>query len=263
MSILKPVSILFVVFILFSCVSKNKNKDILIPLSSNKIELTRSQNIINQTIVAHGGDLYSSAHYSFVFRNNTYEFKNDGNKYEYTRISGKGELTIKDVLKNGDLKRIIDGKLVKLSDREEPGIKGGINSVIYFATLPSKLSDKAVNSKYIESVIIKDKKYDVLEITFNKRGGGNDHDDEYYYWINKDTKKTDYLAYNYTVNKGGVRFRSSYNSRVVNGVTFQDYVNYEAAVGTPLKNLPALYEAEKLKELSRIKTENILDLSEK
>ena len=67
----------------------------------------------------------------------------------------------------------------------------------------------------------------------------------------------DYLAYNYKVNGGGVRFRSSYNRRNVGGIIFQDYINYKAEVGTPLKDLPTLYENDKLKEVSRIDTENV------
>ena len=251
MSILKSVPLLFLLFTLFSCGDKD--------LESSS--LSKSQKIINQSIEAHGGDLYGSAHYSFVFRGKTYQFKNDGNNYEYTKISTNGEETTHDVLTNNDFKRMIDGKLVDVSPKEIAAATGGINSVIYFACLPYKLNDNAVHSKYIESISIKDKEYDVIEVTFAKEGGGEDHDDEYYYWINKDTKKIDYLAYNYTVNDGGVRFRSAYNTRVIDGITFQDYINYGASVGTPLKDLPALYEAQKLEELSRVKTESVINLN--
>ncbi|WP_055448063.1 DUF6503 family protein [Lacinutrix mariniflava] len=265
MSVLKTISIFVCAFALFSCNNKEKNtkidslKEVITPTESNK--LTKSQIILNETISAHGGDLYNSAHYSFVFRDNTYQFKNDGSNYEYKKSSSTGDSIINDILTSGSLQRMINGKLIKLSAKEITSGTGAINSVIYFATLPYKLNDKAVNSKYIESIVIKDKSYDVLEITFNKEGGGEDHDDEFYYWINKDTKKIDYLAYSYKVNKGGVRFRSAYNTRVIDGITFQDYINYKAEVGTPLKALPALYEANTLKELSRIKTENIINLN--
>ena len=99
--------------------------------------------------------------------------------------------------------------------------------------------------------------YDVIEVTFKQEGGGKDFEDQYYYWINKKSHTMDYLAYNYKVNGGGVRFRSSYNRRNVGGIIFQDYINYKAEVGTPLKDLPTLYENDKLKEVSRIDTENV------
>ncbi|MEL0652472.1 DUF6503 family protein [Algibacter sp. TI.3.09] len=224
---------------------------------------SKAEVILNQAIEAHGGDLYNSANYSFVFRDNTYHFKNDNQNYEYTKISKKDNSITIDVLKNGKLYRTVNGDTVSLNEKQIKGATGGINSVIYFATLPHKLNDASVNKTYIGDITIKEKNYAVLGITFNQEGGGEDFDDQYRYWINTETKKIDYLAYNYSVNKGGVRFRASYNKRVVDGITFQDYTNYEAEVGTPLDQLPELFEAEKLKELSKIKTENIINLSTK
>ncbi|WP_055434612.1 DUF6503 family protein [Lacinutrix algicola] len=265
MTILKSFLISFCTISLLSCNTNNKNPEKIIVKetisASKKIELSKSQKIINEAITAHGGDLYNTAQYSFGFRNNIYQFKNAGSHYEYTKSSNKDNTVIFDVLKNGNFSRTVNGEAVKLSEKEIVSGTGAINSVIYFATLPYKLNDQAVNFKHIESTVIKNKDYHVIEVTFNKAGGGEDHDDEYYYWINKDTNKIDYLAYNYKVNKGGVRFRSAYNVRVVDGITFQDYINYKADVGTPLKDLPMLYEAEKLKELSTIKTENIINLN--
>lgn len=263
MSLLKPISFLVLVFLFFSCDEKQSKDENSAASPSEEIELTKSEKIINEAIEAHGGDLYASAHYAFIFRGRQFEFKNDGNNYEYTKTTKSGDSTTIDVLINGKPNRTINGKAIELTEKERTSGTSGINSVIYFATLPHKLNDKAVHSKYIESISIKDKNYDVIEITFDQAGGGEDHDDEYCYWINKETKKIDYLAYNYSVNDGGVRFRSAYNTRVVDGITFQDYVNYEAKVGTDLKDLPALYEAGKLKEISRIDTEKVVDLKGK
>ena len=69
------------------------------------------------------------------------------------------------------------------------------------------------------------------------------------------------MAYSYSVNDGGVRFRSAYNPRTIDGIRFQDYINWEAPVGTPLKDLPALFEKDKLKELSRIETVDVRNLN--
>lgn len=260
MTILQSVSTVFLGLFLFSCSNTAKVESTETPVSKERIELSKAQEILNEAIAAHGGELYRTAHYSFVFRGNTYQFKNEGSNYEYTKVTVKGDSTITDVLTNGDFKRMVNGIKMTLEDEAIAKGTGAINSVIYFATLPYKLNDEAVNVSYLDTVRIKNKNYDVLEITFNQEGGGEDHDDQYFYWVNKETKKIDYLAYNYKVNKGGVRFRSAYNKRVVDGITFQDYVNYKAEVGTPLKNLPALYEANELEELSKIETENVLNL---
>lgn len=220
----------------------------------------KAEKIIQETIQSHGGKLYDSAYYEFVFRGKTYRFKNEENHFLYEVESTKDGKTIVDVLDNGTFSRFVNDIPVELSEKEKASAIGAINSVIYFATLPHKLNDAAVNKKYVEETTIKGQKYDVIQITFKKEGGGKDFDDEYQYWIHQNTKKVDYLAYNYQVNGGGVRFRSAYNSRIVNGITFQDYINYKAEVGTPLKALPALYEAGKLEEISRIETQNVINL---
>ncbi|MFB9054846.1 DUF6503 family protein [Formosa undariae] len=267
MHILKLFLIVFSIGALTSCNSKNKKTETktvtenVASTQETSTSLSESEKIINETILAHGGDLYNTANYSFVFRKNTFQFKNNHSEYVYSKTYEKEGSEIIDVLDNGSFSRMINGKAVELSDKDIASGTGSINSVIYFTTLPYKLNDEAVNSKLMESTSIKGEQYETIQVTFNEDGGGEDHDDEYYYWINKNTKKIDYLAYNYSVNKGGVRFRTAFNKRVVDGITFQDYINYEAEVGTPLKDLPMLFEANKLKELSEIKTENVINLN--
>jgi len=228
--------------------------------NSNSTPLTPAEKILQKTVKAHGGTKYDKAHFSFTFRDKHYTFKNKNEQYVYSRTSEKDGKKTVDILENGNVKRMVDGVAIELSEKQKSGLSGGLNSVIYFATLPHKLQDKAVKKSHKGTTSIKGMTYDILEITFEQEGGGRDHDDVFHYWINQKNNVIDYLAYNYQVNGGGVRFRSAYNSRTVGGIIFQDYVNYKAAVGTPLADLPKLYEEGKLKELSRIETENVVKL---
>jgi hypothetical protein len=261
-------SLILAFFLVIACDSKEKStaqdtaSTVKIPQKETPKPLDKATMLVQETIKAHGGELYDQANYEFVFRDKKYSFKNNGSDYTYTVESTKDGSTTRDVLENGNFSRKVNNQSVTLSDKKRNSATGAVNSVIYFATLPHKLNDAAVNKKFVEETTIKGKKYDVLKVTFNEEGGGEDHEDEYHYWINQDTKKIDYLAYNYQVNGGGVRFRSAYNVRVVDGITFQDYINYKAEVGTPLKELPALYEKGSLKELSRIETEKVINLKQ-
>ncbi len=221
---------------------------------------SNADKIIMQAIEAHGGDLYSQAHYEFEFRGKTYRFHNDGDQYNYEVESEKDGRTIHDQLNNTAFVRTIDGQKVDLDTKKKNGASESLNSVIYFATLPYKLSDVAVNKSYVDRIQIKGTDYDMIQVTFDQEGGGKDYDDTYYYWINADNHRVDFLAYNYSVNGGGVRFRSAQNTRSVDGILFQDYINYKAEVGTPLGELPSLWEANKLTELSKILTENVRNL---
>lgn len=224
---------------------------------TNTIPMSKGEKIIAKAILAHGGSKYDQAHYSFVFRERGYIFRNRGKEYTYLMTSNKGNISRLDKLDNNGFSRRENGVELELSKKDKTRFGDGLNSVIYFATLPHKLQDRAVIKDYVGSATIKDKSYEVVEVRFREEGGGTDHDDTYYYWIDKENNLIDYLAYSYQVNKGGVRFRSAYNRRTVDGIVFQDYINYKAEVGTPLKDLPGLWEKDELKELSRIETEEI------
>jgi len=212
---------------------------------------------LSKAIKSHGGKNYETVHIGFTFRKKAYTFKNNGGAYEYTRTEDKDGQQIFDVLKNDGFKRSIAGKPQNLSDKDALKYENSLNSVIYFAQLPYKLDDPAVTQVAKGSTTIKGKAYQVVQVSFAKEGGGTDHDDTYYYWVNQSTNIIDYLAYNFHVNGGGVRFRSAFNPRKVGGLHFQDYVNYKAPVNTPLADLPAMYEKGALKELSKIELENI------
>lgn len=221
---------------------------------------TKAEKIIDAAIEAHGGSLYDEASYSFVFRKKSYTFHNNKSKYTYTvKHTEKGN-EIYDVLENGKLTRTLNGDLTDLSAKDYSKYKEALNSVIYFSTLPHKLNDKAVQKKYIGANIIEGMRYKIVKVTFGEEDGGKDFDDEFYYWISDTTNMVDYLAYSYATSGGGVRFRSAYNVRKVGGIYFQDYINWEAPVGTPLEQLPYFYEEGELKELSRILTEDIVHL---
>ncbi len=219
--------------------------------------LSDAEKVLNRTVEAHGGKRYDSANYSFVFRDKTYTFRNDGTNFRYSVTEEKDGSTTIDVLDNGQLTRTVNGTEVKLSAKDIAKYSESLNSVVYFATLPHKLLDPAVQLTLLPPANIKGKAYYTLMVQFAEEGGGVDHDDNYRYWINQRTDRIDYLAYDYKTNGGGVRFRSAYNPRVVGGIVFQDYVNYKAPIGTKLDDLTAMFDRGELEELSRIETSQV------
>ncbi|WP_299798256.1 DUF6503 family protein [uncultured Maribacter sp.] len=242
-------------------VDKRGNSEGQSEQSTQELDKESAEVIVQNAIKAHGGSLYDSANYEFVFRDKVYMF-NNGDESAY-RVNFKDSLgnRIEDNFKNGSFSRTINDKIVDLSEKDISIHSNALNSVIYFATLPHKLNDKAVHKENVGETVIKGEDYDVIRVTFGKEGGGKDHDDIFMYWVNKKSNYINYLAYSYSTNDGGVRFRSAYNPRTIDGIRFQDYINWAAPVGTPLKELPALFEKEELKELSRIETEDVRSLN--
>lgn len=230
-------------------------------VASSVQESSKAEQIIETSIKAHGGELYDKAHFRFTFRENTYRFKNNGNQFEYEfkGLNKQGD-SVRTLLTEKSINVWINNEPLVLSEKQKVIYSDNLNSVIYFATLPHKLKDNSVNKTYEGTTSIFNKTYEVIKVTFEQEGGGTDFDDEYYYWINVETNLMDYLAYNYQTNRGGVRFRAAYNPRKVGGIHFQDYINYKAEVGTPLDQLPQLQENGELVEISRIETENIVEV---
>lgn len=216
--------------------------------------------LLDRAYAAHGGVRYANASYGFTFRGKRYNFISENGRQIYSRRYNDGNNVVYDGVEGGKFLKTINGKPQPLSAKDEAAGFESLNSVIYFATLPYKLRDPAVNLYAAGTTEIKGQAYDVLKVNFDQEGGGVDHDDNFMYWINQKTDRIDYLAYDYKTNKGGVRFRSAYNPRVVAGVLFQDYVNYKAPLGVDLTDLPAMFEKGKLEELSRIETEDVEEL---
>lgn len=195
--------------------------------------------------------------YQFDFRDHNYTFRFNDEGYEYTRLALTDTVKQLDVLTNSGLRRYVNDQEVVLSAEDQDKYAQSINSVVYFVCLPLKVFDPAAVVEVKEPTKIKGTGYDVVRVSFEEEDGGKDFEDVFYYWINQNTYQMDFLAYQYAVNGGGVRFRSAFNSRMVGNMRFQDYVNYSAPVGTPLDSLPILFELNQLTELSLIETTHV------
>ncbi len=238
--------ILAVVLILAFSSCKTENKKIT------------AQEIVDKSIAVSGGDLYKKSTILFDFRGKHYIAKQDKQGKVLQRIFKDDSVQFKDVLSATGFKRFEDGRVVVLADSIAQNYSNAVNSVHYFAKLPYGLNDAAVNKVLLGETKIKNKKYYKVQVTFNEVGGGDDFDDTYLYWFDKDTYKVAYLAYDFHVNGGGVRFREAYNERYVGGIRFVDYYNYKPTnSATNLMQIDSAYMQNKLKLLSKIVLDSV------
>lgn len=231
---------------------------IVVACSENNKE-PNAQKIVDKAIEKAGGENYKHATINFEFRGRKYQSQRDGGEFSLERISRDSSGNkVHDILTNDGFTRSINDTIVKVADSLIKPIGNSVNSVHYFAQLPFGLNAAAVNKKLLGKDSISGKEYYEIKVSFAKKGGGTDHEDEYLYWINTKDYTVDYLAYNFEENNGGIRFRKAFNSRMVKGIRFVDYENYKyEKLSTPLNELDSLYEAGKLKRVSTIKTENV------
>lgn len=217
-----------------------------------------AQQIIDKSIVAAGGDRIINSYISFEFRNRLYSARRNNGAYSYERVFKKDSSTIKDVLYNDGFERYINSELVQVADSMAPRYSNSVNSVHYFSVLPFGLNDGAVYKKLIGTVKIKEIEYYKIKVTFSEEGGGKDFDDVFLYWIRKDNFKTDYIAYKYFTDGGGMRFRDIKDESIVNGLRFVNYNNYKPIdKSLDFMNIDKVYESNQLKKLSEIILENV------
>ncbi|MEX2596136.1 MAG: DUF6503 family protein [Salibacteraceae bacterium] len=218
-----------------------------------------AQSVVDNAIAYAGGEKYLNSIISFDFRDKSYSVMRKGGLYEMTRTSYVSpDSTIKDIVHNYGFKRALNDSMISVPDSMAQRYKASVNSVIYFFLLPYGLNDPSVNKKLLGEVEIKGKEYYKINVWFNEEGGGEDHDDEFIYWFQKDTYQLDYFAYSYKTDGGGMRFRVAYNQTVQNGVRYTDYINYKpSSVEVNLQSMDDAYVNGALTELSRIENDNV------
>lgn len=220
-----------------------------------------SGDIIREAIAAHGGEHADGVVIEFDFRTYHYTMRLDGGHFQYERERPDSIGYIHDVLNNDGFYREVDGKRVELPPERAAAYYSSLNSVAYFMLLPFKLTDVAVEPRYLGQTSIEGAPYHEIEVTFRQDGGGRDYQDRFVYWFHQDRHTMDYLAYDYISDETGTRFRKAYNPRTVGGIRFQDYYNYMSpdidSPGDPIEQLDSLFQTDDLDLLSEIENTNI------
>ncbi|PRP66305.1 DUF6503 family protein [Nonlabens agnitus] len=225
-------------------------------LTSCEEDAPTAEEIIAKSITAHGADVAANATLDFTFRGIKYKVDRYGGRYTYEREFTKGNDLVKDQLNNDGFTRSISDSIVSLPDSLRSRYSASLNSVVYFAQLPYSLDGDAVILENLGTDQINDQEYYQIKVTFKEDGGGEDHEDEFIYWIDTTDFLVDYLAYSYCEDDCGFRFRESVNRRTIDGIVIQDYNNYRSSNSDPtLEDLDTAFEAGQLVLMSEIKTE--------
>jgi hypothetical protein len=231
---------------------------------SSSSEPPTAQAVVDSAIAAHGGDVLDRAVVSFNFRGDDYRIRQDEGRFHYRRTySDSLNRTIREGITNDQVYRVVDGDTVSLAEEEKSAVETTVNSVTYFALLPSPLDDPAVQPEYSGRDTLAGVPYHRIRVTFRKEGGGKDWQDVFMYWFRTDTYEMDFLSYAFGLapddEDTGTRFREAYNVRRINGVRVADYKNYTSdTLATDRMHLyPDLWAKEALELVSRVEIDSV------
>lgn len=218
-----------------------------------------AQQIVDRAIAAAGADNVLNARIEFDFRGRHYVADRQGGLFSYERIFKDSLNTVHDYVTNSGFRREVNGEQVAVPDSMAVKYTSSVNSVIYFGLLPYGLNDPAVVKKFLGEEEVEGQPYLKVKITFRQEGGGEDFEDEFFYWFHKERFTMDYFAYSFEESDEiSFRLRKAINPRTVEGIRVQDYINYKPATNAFIvDSAMSLYKKGELIELSRIESENV------
>src|SRR5688572_7743306 len=153
----------------------------------------KAQNIVDKAIDTHGGKAFESFVLEFDFRDRHYTADRDNGIFEYSREFTDSTGNIRDVLSNDGFTRYRNGSPLDIPEERSQAFTRSVNSVIYFMLLPFGLNDKAVNKEWMGESIVRGEPYQLVRVTFEQTGGGEDHEDVFHYWFHSDKNTMDYF----------------------------------------------------------------------
>jgi hypothetical protein len=234
------------------------------PTGRSSPESPSAQAVVDSAIAAHGGAVLDRAVVSFNFRGDQYRIRQNEGRFHYRRTyTDSLGRTVREGLTNDRIYRVVDGDTVSLSEKAKGAVETTVNSVTYFALLPSPLDDPAVQPHYSGRDTLDGVPYHRVKVTFQKQDGGQDWQDVFTYWFRTDTYAMDYLSYAFGLAPGdtdtGTRFREAYNMRRIEGVRVADYKNYTSdTLATDRMHLyPDLWTQDALNLVSRVELDSV------
>ncbi len=214
--------------------------------------------LVQQSIEVHGGDRFEEAEIRFGFRGQPFAVIRQGGRFHYERSYEEEGVRIREWMTNDQTRRMVDGEPVTLDEEGRARVELDLNSVVYFALLPFRLMDPAVRHRELAPTDIEGEPYRVVEVTFQREGGGEDWEDRFVYWFHADDHTLDFMAYRYDRGDGGTRFRRAVNRREVGELLLQDYQNFTANEGIEdIVDYPLLLAEGRLELVSMVEMEDV------
>jgi len=236
---------------LLSCNQNNKGV---------KSQDTRAKEILLNSIKAYNSDSFYNSTIQFNTKDLEYKLYRKSNIADFEVVRKLDTVTYKATYNNGTRAYFVNNIEQEQTSAAMKFIDIKLEGLCYLFSIPHEFNQNHVQLKKLEDVIIKNKNYNVIHVSFT-RISEEDPDDVFILYINPDTFYIDYLAekYHFTaVNRP--LFKVAHNFRTIEGITFVDYYVLDPKKedrDTDLEVIYKLYNANNLNELQSLIFENI------
>lgn len=199
------------------------------PLIAAVASSRTSAPILDRAVEHHGGDRYRTSETSLRLcsKGGCFEVRArvDGDRYDHTVQGRAGDVDRTVRITNDTVERSDDGRPVPLAGADVQKMRDWAMARVYFPFLPYRLHDASVRHHDRGLERWDGRPLHRVKVTF-EAGTSTDDDDEYTYWLDPETGRVEQLAYTYSGQPGGLRFRRATNHRRVGGILFFDQENY-------------------------------------
>jgi len=208
-----------------------------------------AEDILEKTIIAHGGDSYNNSIITFGLDDLQYKLLRN-NTVRQSEITRHIDSTVyKATYKNGYTQHYINDIEQQETYFSKKFIDARLDGFSFIFSIPHSLKRNSIKLKKLEDVKIKNINYYVVKAT-EEIIDKNDIN-EFIIYVNPKTFLVEYTAQEYDLHLNLKIFKRAHNTRTIENIVFSDYYLFKPHLDTTkLENLYKYFNVNDLKELN-------------
>lgn len=195
---------------------------ILLLFSCNNEQSLSGEDLLNRAIEVSGGDSFFHSTISFDAQGMRYTMERDGNIANFTSERQVDTTYYKATYRNGYQQYFVNGVEQEESFSSRKFISSRLEGFLYLTSIPHVFNQTAVIVNRKEDVVIRNKTYQVLHITFTKLPE-DDPGNEFYLYIDPVSGYVEFRAEKLDLDGETNLLKKAYNPRIIEGIRFVDY----------------------------------------
>lgn len=195
--------------------------------------------ILQDCIETYGGAKFFNSKITFNIEDLYYSIERKDNLSNFVLTRQVDSIEYKATYQNGSTAYFINDSLQEETLYSRRFIEARLEGLVYLFSIPHIFDQNSVVAAQEENVTIGKKEYLTLHIWF--RPLPEDPENEFYLYIDPETKHIDFFTEKFDLNGESILFKKAINKRTIKGLLFSDY-NVFRSVSEDSVSLDAVYK---------------------